>query len=87
MFGRKRLQPERLELVLDITPGEVAASINGVKLISGANVKDKFSTFLDHLAVEVFVLNADHEQRRIIGDAKRAKGKLHVALILPSKMR
>ena len=31
-------------------------------------------------AAEIFVLNADNEQRRLVGNPQRAEGELHVAL-------
>ena len=69
MFCGDSFQAERDKLVFDIAPGKIAASIDGVKLILRADVEDEFSSVLNELETEVFVLNTDEEQRRIVGNS------------------
>ena len=85
MFCRHGVQAKSDEFVFDIASGKIPASINGMKLILRADVDDEFLAFLDHLTTEVFVLNANDKQGRIVGNSQRAEGELYIAFSLPSR--
>jgi hypothetical protein len=76
------IQAQRKKFVLGRAAGEIATFVHGVKLIPRANIQHELAACLDHLAAEIFVLDADYEQRRLVGNAERAKGELHIALAL-----
>ena len=75
-------RPSAKKFIFDVASGKIAAFVDGVQLILRADVDDKFAALLDHLAAEIFVLNADKQQRRLIANPEGAKGELHVALAL-----
>ena len=80
---RHCFEPEGDKFIFNVPPGKIAAPVNGVKLISRTDIEHEFSALLNRFTAEVFILNPDQQQRRIVGNTQSAKRKLNIAFALP----